>query len=96
MSVKPNIAKRYDVEFAEFDGYSADECGNLIERLREFDEDVVGFEAESGDAYELDRESLEGLLLKHPALPADLAKFVSAMLSQGGKNPFNIVRLEFY
>lgn len=95
MSVRPNIAKRYDVEFAEFDGYTADECENLIERLREFDEDVVGFEAESGDAYELDREALEGLLT-HPALPADLAKFVSAMLAQGGENPFNIVRLEFY
>ena len=95
MSVHPHIAKRYDVEFAEFGGYTADECDALIQRLREFDEDVVSFESDHADAYELDMDRLEGVLA-HPALPADLAAFISALLYQGGPNPFNIVRLEFY
>ena len=95
MSDRPHIAKKYDVEFAELEGYSADQCYDMIERLRQFDYDVVSFESEHCDAYEFDREILEELLT-HPALPADLAGFVSSLLAQGGENKFNIVRLEFY
>ena len=95
MSARPNIAKRYEVEFVEFDGYTADECDRMVQRLKEFDEDVVTFESEHQWAYDLDRGILNALFSR-PGFPSDLGAFVSALLAQSEENSFGIVHIEFY
>ncbi|MDD4817331.1 MAG: hypothetical protein PHI85_05115 [Victivallaceae bacterium] len=96
MSIRVNVAIKYDVEFDELGGYSADDAVRMIRKIQsEYAEDVISWVDEHETDFELSRPELQHLMdsgkLLDDSEADELEVFVQSLLDMGDRDKDFIV-----
>ena len=92
MTLRVNIAQKYDVEFREADGITVDEFLRHMDELADIDRRVVEWHNET--IYELSRDAVQRTLAEEN-INAEVRSFLTSLLQQSGCTQ-DIIRVEFY